>query len=199
MYGQELKQLENLQNNPKKATGMSIIGSISTPGANALNKLTITPNFNPALIGVSNQLAGLRGAGQRAEIDSRGGTSYGDGIYSSVVSYTETKRRKRGEPVKIQRQIIFDGVVYQIEEELYSDSGHSSVYTSEDDYEIDKGIQKRFKNANPQVIKHETERQSEYSRSKTGTAYKTGNLGKLDPTEPAAIVEREGAETEDGD
>lgn len=32
-----------------------------------------------------------------------------------------------------------------IEEELYSDSDHSSVYTSEDEFEHDRGLLRRFK------------------------------------------------------
>lgn len=43
----------------------------------------------------------------------------------------------RGEPIKIQRQIFFDGCVYVIEEELYSDEDNSSVYTSEDKFSSD--------------------------------------------------------------
>ena len=79
---------------------------------------------------------------------SKGGSSYNEelgNILSSVVSVHESKRRKRGDPVIIQRQIFFEGVVYQIEEELYSDSDHSSVYTSEDEFTVDKALQKRFK------------------------------------------------------
>ena len=71
---------------------------------------------------------------------SRDGSSFGDGVHSSVISHSETKRRKRGEPVIIQRQIFFDGVVYQIEEELYSDPDNSSEYTSEDEFEINNKI-----------------------------------------------------------
>jgi hypothetical protein len=41
--------------------------------------------------------------------------------------------------------IFFEGIVYQIEEEVFSDSDHSSVYTSEDDFEVDKTIPKEFK------------------------------------------------------
>ena len=67
------------------------------------------------------------------------------GHMSSVISHHETKRRKRGDPVIIKRQIFFEGVVYQIEEELYSDSDHSSRYTSEDEFEVDNNLQKRFK------------------------------------------------------
>ena len=35
----------------------------------------------------------------------------------------------------VERTIFYGGMVYQIEEEIYSDEGHSSVYTSEDDFE----------------------------------------------------------------
>ena len=36
-----------------------------------------------------------------------------------------------------------------IEEELYSDSDHSSKYTSEDEYEVDRGLQGRFAHTYP--------------------------------------------------
>ena len=49
----------------------------------------------------------------------------------------------------VQKIIFFEGMVYQIEEEVYSDSDHSSVYTSEDDFEEDKTIQRKFKKNNP--------------------------------------------------
>lgn len=62
------------------------------------------------------------------------------GLHSTVISSFEQKKRKHGDPVIIQRQIFFEGVVYQIEEELYSDSDHSSVYTSEDSWDVDKTI-----------------------------------------------------------
>ena len=55
----------------------------------------------------------------------------------------------RGEPVIIQRQIFFEGVVYEIEEELYSDADASSVYTSEDDFDVDRTLQTKFQMANP--------------------------------------------------
>lgn len=41
--------------------------------------------------------------------------------------------------------MFFDGVVYMIEEELYSDSDHSSVYTSEDDFDFDRSNQMRLR------------------------------------------------------
>ena len=89
---------------------------------------------------------------QRHYMGSKGGSSFGEDVlqaHTSVISYTETKRRTKGEPVIIQRQIFFEGVVYQIEEELYSDSDHSSVISSDDDFEVDKNLQKRFKQINP--------------------------------------------------
>ena len=66
-----------------------------------------------------------------------------------MISSHENRRRKHGEPIIIQRQIFFEGMVYVIDEEVYSDSDHSSVYTSEDDFEVDKALQKRFKTENP--------------------------------------------------
>ena len=67
----------------------------------------------------------------------------------SIMSQYETKKRKHGEPVTIHRQVFFEGMVYIIEEEVYSDSDHSSVYTSEDDFEEDSTLQWQFGNRNP--------------------------------------------------
>jgi hypothetical protein len=75
--------------------------------------------------------------------------SQGQAHLTSVISTHETKRRQHGEPVIIQRQVFFQGAVYIINEELYSDSEHSSVYTSEDDFEVDKTLAKRYKENNP--------------------------------------------------
>jgi len=47
-------------------------------------------------------------------------------------------KRVRGQPQKIQRTLFFQGMVYVIEEEVYSDSDNSSVYSSEDEFEEDK-------------------------------------------------------------
>ena len=84
-----------------------------------------------------------------------------------VISTHESKRRKRGEPVIIKRQIFFEGVVYQIEEELYSDSDHSSVYTSEDSFDENKNIVGRYTRANPikseeQIRKEKQEKDSDF-------------------------------------
>ncbi len=40
----------------------------------------------------------------------------------------------------IERMIFFEGMVYQIEEEVYSDPDHSSVYTSEDSFEEERNL-----------------------------------------------------------
>ena len=48
----------------------------------------------------------------------------------------------------VERVIFFEGMVYQIEEEIYSDADHSSVYTSEDSFEEDNHLQGRFKQEN---------------------------------------------------
>ena len=56
-------------------------------------------------------------------------------------------------------------MVYVIEEELYSDSDRSSVYTSEDEFDIVKKIPKTFKKAfplmNKKVAMREQERRKE--------------------------------------
>ena len=57
---------------------------------------------------------------------------------TSLISHTERKRRKHGDPYIIERQIFYQGVVYQIQEEIYSDKDHSSIYTSEDSFEEEK-------------------------------------------------------------
>ena len=49
----------------------------------------------------------------------------------------------------VEKQIFFNGMVYIIEEEVYSDPDHSSVYTSEDSFESDKGLQRDFAKRNP--------------------------------------------------
>ena len=82
---------------------------------------------------------------------SKGGSTSASmsGIHTSVISHNESRRRRHGEPVIIQRQIFFEGVVYLIEEEIYSDKDNSSVYTSEDEFAEETGVQKRFKRINP--------------------------------------------------
>jgi hypothetical protein len=45
------------------------------------------------------------------------------------------RRKVHGQPTLRERSIFYKGNVYSIEEELYSDSDKSSVYTSEDDFE----------------------------------------------------------------
>ena len=67
----------------------------------------------------------------------------------SIMSQYETKKRRHGDPVTIHRQVFFQGMVYIIEEEVYSDSDHSSVYTSEDDFQEDNSLQLQFGFKNP--------------------------------------------------
>ena len=49
----------------------------------------------------------------------------------------------------VERVIFFDGRVYQIEEEIFSDADHSSIYTSEDSFEEDNKLQNLFTQQNP--------------------------------------------------
>lgn len=63
---------------------------------------------------------------------------------SMVTSIQAVGDRKRGQPQKIQRTLFFAGMVYVIEEEVYSDSDNSSVYTSEDDFEEEKNMSKHY-------------------------------------------------------
>ena len=51
--------------------------------------------------------------------------------HSSVV---KVKRRMHGQATMIERQVWFKGHVYIIEEELFSESDRSSVYSSEDSW-----------------------------------------------------------------
>jgi len=56
----------------------------------------------------------------------------------------------------IEKQVFFNGMVYIIEEEVYSDPDHSSVYTSEDSFESDAGLQRDYANKNPLKAPTET-------------------------------------------
>ena len=40
----------------------------------------------------------------------------------------------------VERLVYFEGMVYKIEEEIYSESDHSSVYTSEDSFEEEDNL-----------------------------------------------------------
>ena len=63
IYGLELKKLQDLENRPvsNRITG-GIMGSISTPGANAQNKLHIAPigGYPNPMMNVGGSLAGIR-------------------------------------------------------------------------------------------------------------------------------------------
>ena len=45
----------------------------------------------------------------------------------------------------IEKVVFFEGMVYQIQEEIFSDTDHSSVYTSEDSFSEDDDLQVKFK------------------------------------------------------
>jgi hypothetical protein len=68
-----------------------------------------------------------------------------------VTSQAKVKRRVRGKPALIEREVFFKGMVYVIEEEVQSDSDNSSCYTSEDEYDVDKTLQKTFIKAYPHL------------------------------------------------
>ena len=83
-------------------------------------------------------------------LSSRAGSSSGgDHAHLTSVISTHEHRRKRGEAMLVERIIFLDGMVYQIEEEIYSEEGHSSVYTSEDSFEEDDTLQRQFQSINP--------------------------------------------------
>ena len=56
-------------------------------------------------------------------------------VHTSTI---KVRRRVRGQPVLVEREVFFRGMVYIIEEEVYSDSDRSSVYTSEDEMTVEK-------------------------------------------------------------
>ena len=55
-----------------------------------------------------------------------------------------------------------------IEEELYSDEDHSSVYTSEDDFMPDKNIQRRFKEKHPLIDNTEQKKTDQFDSNSIG-------------------------------
>jgi hypothetical protein len=67
-----------------------------------------------------------------------------DETVSVVTTVMNVKRRIRGQVSLIQQKVFYKGNVYVIEEEVYSSEGHSSVYTSEDDFKEDRNIGPRF-------------------------------------------------------
>ena len=40
----------------------------------------------------------------------------------------------------IEKVVFFEGMVYQIQEEIFSDTDHSSIYTSEDSFSEDDDL-----------------------------------------------------------
>jgi hypothetical protein len=82
-----------------------------------------------------------------------GGYSEFDDNETVRTSTLKVKRRVRGQPVLVEREVFFKGMVYIIEEEVYSDSDRSSCYTSEDDFEKQKDLSKSFHHAFPLLNK----------------------------------------------
>ena len=52
-----------------------------------------------------------------------------------------------------EREVCFKGMVYVIEEEVYSDSDKSSIYSSEDELEVSKEMKKMFAKVYPLLNK----------------------------------------------
>jgi len=96
---------------------------------------------------------------------------------ASVISVTEHRRRERGQPTIVSKLIFFEGVVYQIEEEVFSDSDHSSVYTSEDDFEVDRKLAVKYKKNNPLASEIDGHPDHEIS-SETGSLVTKSNVTK---------------------
>ena len=57
-----------------------------------------------------------------------------DDQHTHTTTTVKVRRRVHGQATKIEREIFYKGAVYIIEEELYSDSEKSSIYTSEDSF-----------------------------------------------------------------
>ena len=87
------------------------------------------------------------------------------------------KRRVRGQPTLIERQVFYRGAVYIIEEELYSDSENSSVYTSEDSFSENDDTLDLFCEAYP------------LNNPRSKSKYKYKELPKEIPKEVAKPVE----------
>ena len=49
----------------------------------------------------------------------------------------------------IERSVFYKGSVYVVEEEMYSDSDNSSIYTSEDSFDEDNDVGMIFKEKSP--------------------------------------------------
>ena len=165
IYGDELRKLELLEEIGKHSKSIAAIRDGPHIHGMDRNNVKITPLYaNPMSLGY-NPSGALQHAhhdndheNQRQYIGSKDGnmSSFGQtGLHSSVISHTERRRRQHGDPYIIQRRIVFEGVIYQIDEELYSDSDNSSVYPSSDEFDIDNDLQRRFKLANPLVDENE--------------------------------------------
>ena len=90
-------------------------------------------------------------------------------VVTSVINPPGGKR-VRVQPQVIQRTIFYQGAVYVIEEEMYSDSDNSSVYTSEDEFDDD-----------PQIVGKFLDKLDEYNEVKAYGAEQE-RLRKLNPS-----------------
>ena len=138
------KEMEFTDLKSKMHTSQSAHGSRKQVYVRPLDRLGVPiSSANPQQ---QNQARAL----QKQFLSSRhGSSSGGDHAHQTSVISTREHKRKRGEAVKVERVVFFDGMVYQIEEEIYSEEGHSSVYTSEDDFEEDDDLQRMFTKQNP--------------------------------------------------
>lgn len=64
-------------------------------------------------------------------------TENSDSLQHGFVKY---RRRIRGQPTRIERQIFYKGQCYVVTEAYYSESDKSSIYTSEDDFKEDTEV-----------------------------------------------------------
>lgn len=68
----------------------------------------------------------------------------GSSVAASQMTTSVIGKGLRGQPQKIQRTLMMGGMVYVIEEEVYSDSDNSSVYTSEDSFEEERYMVQQY-------------------------------------------------------
>ena len=98
---------------------------------------------------------------------------------SQVTSVTKITKRVRGAVTLIERQIFFKGMVYIIEEEVHSDSECSSVYSSEDDFEDERGICKRFSQKFPLLNLMEDQDDAKFEGSSGDTISEASEHSKV--------------------
>jgi len=78
-------------------------------------------------------------------------------------------------------------MVYVIEEEVYSDSDKSSVYTSEDEFKVDKGIQEGFCKKFPLLNVAADQAKEQQDESEWGDGDTTELHGRSEKSKKSAI------------